>query len=450
MKRLVEILGSLKLTLALLLALAGLFALGLAVPQKAVLGKALFTQWYEQSPTLVRILDVFGLTDIHRSPLAIGLWAIFFLNLAVVMLRRVPVTLRRIRIDGEIPDPEASRGFVYRHRLPGPEPVMSPVRAFFQGRGFAVHETGGRLRAVRYRFAPVATLLFHLSFFLVAIGAIASSMTRFEGRVDLGEGEEFTGDLAQYAEPPALPLVGEPPAVSFVVEDIESEVVGKVPVAVRVHLRDRTLVRRTIEVNRPYRVGDTSFVFINLGVAPAFIVRDAVGRERFRGFIRLNVLDGRVDEFELLGLRFSARFFPDYVVDEMGNEASRSGAVGDPVLKLTAMAASGRAVSASLRPGDVMRLGPYSVELAEWRYWARLYVRAERGLAVVWVGFALAAVALVWRLVLFRREYLVAPLPDGGIVVAGRGEYYTALFEAEAQKVVRALESALTDHDGER
>lgn len=442
MKRVLELLGSLKLTLALLLALAALFAVGLLVPQKVVIQKELFEQWFRQSPTLVRVLDALGLTDVYRSPLAAGLWALFFLNLAVVMARRVPSTLRRLHVDGEIPDPEESLGFPFRQRLAAAPGELGSLTRFFEARGFMVHVADARLRAVRNRHAPLATLLFHLSFFLVAAGALASSVTRFEGKVDLGEGEEFTGDLAQYAAPPSLPRFGRPPGVRFTVEKIDSEVEGHVPVGVRVHLRDQTLVRRTIEVNRPYEVGDASFVFVNLGVAPALVLRDATGGVRFAGLMRLNVLQGRTDHFRLLGLRFSARFFPDYFVDERG-AGSRSEEMKDPVLELTAEAPSGRSVSATLRPGETMALGPYTVEFAEWRYWARLYVRAERGLWVIWTGFAVAAVALVWRLIFFRREYVAALLPGGAIALAGRGEYYRALFEEEARALARELEADL-------
>lgn len=440
MKRLLDLLGSLKLTLALLLALAGLFAVGLLVPQKAVIQKELFEQWFRQSPALVRVLDALGLTDVYASPLAAGLWALFFLNLGVVMARRVPSTLRRVRVDGEIPNPEESPGFPFRQRLTAAPGGLEDLTRFFEARGFTVHAGDARLRAVRYRHAPVATLLFHLSFFLVAAGALASSVTRFEGKVDLGEGEEFTGELAQYAAPPSLPRFGRPPRVRFTVEKIESEVMGDVPVGVRVHLRDETLVRRTIEVNRPYEVGDASFVFVNLGVAPALVLRDAAGSARFAGLMRLNVLQGRTDHFNLLGLRFTARFFPDYVADARGAR-SRSEEMKDPALELTAEAPSGRSVSATLRPGETMALGPYTVEFAEWRYWARLYVRAERGLWVIWTGFAVAAVALVWRLIFFRREYVAALLPGGGILLAGRGEYYRALFEEEARALARELEA---------
>jgi hypothetical protein len=376
---------------------------------------------------------------VYRSPLAAVLWSVFFLNLAVVMARRIPVVRARVRIDGPIPDPAAGNGFSFRQRLEGAPADVAAVAAFFRARGFAVHADGDRVRAVRNRHAPAATLLFHLSFFLVAAGALVSAATRFEGNVDLGAGEEFTGALAQYAPAPTLPRFGGAPRIRFLVEGIEQEVEGDVPVAIRVHLRDEHLLRQTIEVNRPYEVGSTSVVFRNLGIAPALVVTDAAGNERFAGFIRLNVLQDRADRFDLLGLRFTARFYPDHVRDA-GGDRSRSQDPGNPVLALTAEAPSGKSVSALLAQGERMELGPYTLTFADWRYWTRLYVRSERGLAVVWAGFALGALALVWRLLFFRREYVASVAADGEAWLAGRAEYYRALFADEALALVHALE----------
>jgi cytochrome c biogenesis protein ResB len=444
-RKLLDALASLRLTLVLLVALAALFLAGLALPQKQLLGREAYEAWQRESPGLVALLDGAGLTEIYGSWLAKGLWLLFFANLVVVMVRRVPVVRERIRIDRDVSDPRSAPGLGARRAVRLREGGAEALPAFLRGRRLALFSQGGRLRAVRYRFAPAATLAFHLSFFLIAAGGYLSAVTRFEGSVDLGVGEQFTGDPRQYAPTPRLPRWGDPPRARFVVEGIEPQFERDVPVGIRVHVRDAEMLSHVIEINRPYRVGDAAFVFRNLGVAPLLVVQDASGREVFGGYARLDVLQGRKAPLELLGQQFEAELFPEYAV-EGGQERTRSRQMLDPVLRLTLRSRTGRTVAASLHPGEAMLLGPYSVTFADWRYWVRLYVRSERGIGLLWFGFGLAAVALATRLFLYRREWVLeVERGEGGAVlhVAGRSEYYRALFDDEMDALERRLRSAL-------
>jgi hypothetical protein len=357
------------------------------------------------------------------------------------MARRLPGTVARVKMPATppkvgAPGYAAPRTIALRSGLGTGEVAHVLAR-----RGWRVLEEAGRLFAVKNRFAPLASIAFHLSFFLVAVGGATAYFTRFEGFVDLGEGEEFTGALEQYVSRPSLPRFGGPPRGTFTVERIEPLVDGETPVGVRVHLRDEALVRREIEVNRPFESGAGNFVFRNLGVAPLLIVRDAAGRELFGGWMRLDVLGGRPVALKLLGHRFEARLFPDYFRDGT-NEGSRSQQMRNPVLRLATELDTGQPVAASLHPGEWMAVGPVRVIFADWRWWTRLYVRAERGIGIVWTGFALACVAAAFRLLLYRRELLVELAPGGGgLRVTGRAEFYRVLFEDELDGVVRALEA---------
>ena len=89
MKGLLRRLGSLKLTVWILVALTIVFLSGMLIPQKTVLQRDLYLEWKESVPTLVSALDTLGLTSVYTSPVIIGLWVLFFVNLGLVMWRRV-------------------------------------------------------------------------------------------------------------------------------------------------------------------------------------------------------------------------------------------------------------------------------------------------------------------------------------------------------------------------
>jgi len=99
-----------------------------------------------------------------------------------------------------------------------------------------------------------------------------------------------------------------------------------------------------------------------------------------------------------------------------------------------------------LRPGEAARLGGYTVAFQEQRYWVRFLVRKESGIPLIWTGLALACAALCVRLGLYRREYLVAhDVAAGTLAVAGRAEYYRALFEDEFEATVARLRRAVAN-----
>jgi hypothetical protein len=70
-----RLLGSLRLTLVVIISLAALLLAGLLIPQRGVLQKELYLEWQDAHPRLVATLGLLGLTHVYKSPLAYGLWS---------------------------------------------------------------------------------------------------------------------------------------------------------------------------------------------------------------------------------------------------------------------------------------------------------------------------------------------------------------------------------------
>ena len=76
----------------------------------------------------------------------------------------------------------------------------------------------------------------------------------------------------------------------------------------------------------------------------------------------------------------------------------------------------------------------YRLEMRDMRYWVRFYVVKQRGLSILYSGFALATIGVIWRLLFYKRELLGAVREQEGarfLLVAGRSEYYKTLAEDE-------------------
>jgi len=182
-------------------------------------------------------------------------------------------------------------------------------------------------------------------------------------------------------------------------------------------------------------------VLQDLGVAPLLVVYDTVGNELDGAYVRLEVLQGKTDTFELAGHRLVARFFPDYD----GAGGTRSRAFNNPALHLRAEA---EGIEKTLRLGETLVLDSGSLRFSDLRFWVRMLVRKESGTWIVYTGFVIACIALIWRLVFYRREYVVALRRDDSqtrIDVGGRSELYRALFADEHETRMAALEHAMRD-----
>jgi cytochrome c biogenesis protein ResB len=420
----------------LIMALAVLFLLGLWLPQKGVLQYELYQQWRASHPSLVALLDTLKLTEIHVSPLALGLWAAFFINLALVTWNRIPALRAQVAVnDNKLRDPRTAAGYHHRSVLPLPfQPDFTAISQALRSSGYRVFGSAGRFYAVKNRFSPVASLLFHLSFFLLLLGGVISMYTRFTGVLGLAAGETFDGAVTGYSGAPRMPRLGSPPDARIQVLSIAPVFEANTPTGLLVRLQDEKGRVHDVDINSPYKTGHTSFVLKDLGVAPLFVVRDASGREIDGVFVKLDVLKGKEDHFELGGYQFTAVFYPDYVVRD-GNPGSASDDIKNPAFGLTIRKNGAVVGDKVVRPGETFPVGDRTLTLAEMRFWVKVMVVKEYGLEVVYAGFLLATIGLVMRLVFYRREIIGAVEVQGEgetlLVLAGRAEYYRDLAEDE-------------------
>jgi hypothetical protein len=419
-----------------------IFLLGLWIPQRSLFDQAMYEQWMKNSPQLAPLLDRTGFTHIYSSPLTIGVWGLFFINLILSMWKRIPLVRKRVSLgDENLIDP-ASPFFTARRTIKLDEENHSErIQALLKKEGFVLFGTTSFFCGVKNRYSALANPLFHLCFVLVLLGSITGIYTRFVGKISVAEGESFTGESRQYKQPLTLPLIGGLPDVGFTVNRVVPEISGKTALQLTAEITDREGKRHTIQINRPYRTGAVSCVLKKPGIAPLLILRDRDGKELDGAYLRLDVLEDKEDSFTFAGYRFKANFYADYT-KEGNREYSRSLEFKNPVLRLTAFDGERVVAVGALKVGESLDLGDRSVTFAEMPFWVLIQVVKEHGERLVYFSLFLASFALAWRLLLYRRDIVCRVEENDGrqvMTLAWRTEFYRALAEEELDKLMGKL-----------
>lgn len=439
-RKLLNYLSSLRFTILLISLLGLIFAVGLWVPQQRLL-KTIYLEWQRNSPSLVAFLDAIGLTTIYTSPITITLWLLFFLNLSLVLWQRWPIIKSRITIsEAKIADPATVGGYPFRSSYPLPADLDGDrIIGLLREKRYTVLGDAAGFYGVKNRLAPIAFMLFHLSFFLILLGGLISVYTEFIGYLDLSQGESFQGELNRYNQSPQpkMPKIGYPPSASFTVKSIVPYVVRNTPTGISVLLVDSRGKTHEVDINRPYSIEHTSFVFKHLGVSPLFVLKDPSGTVSGGAYFKLDVLQRKPDRFALGPFTYTATFYPDYVLED-GKRATRSMEFNNPMFFI-AVERDGKKIAEGLVPKNgTLEFAGYRLEMRDMPFWVRFYVVKQRGLSILYAGFAIATIGVIWRLLFYRREIVGAVREQDGVrclVVAGRSEYYKSLAEDEFTKL---------------
>ena len=429
--------SSLKLTAVLLTTLGLIFLAGQWIPQKMLLKQELYEQWRQGKPGLVAVLESLQFTEIYASPLTLLVWGLFFINLSTVMFKRIGFISKRIALPaGDEPLP-ATAGFPYQARVKLLKADPAELYRGLEQKGFRVVPAVDGFIAIKNRYAPVATMLFHLSFYLILTGTVISIYTKFSGSANIAEGESFAGELTEYVSPPLLPKIGSRPDLKFTVLKVTPEVEGITSTSLAVTIRDAAGRNREIRINKPFKQGAVSAVVKNLGVAPLFILSRG-GVELDGAFVKLDVLKGKTDRFTIGTYTVLARYYPDYEMVN-GEAGSKSEEFRNPALHLKVLIGEQHVAEGTLQPGGALAIGDEQLELRDIPFWVGFFVIGEHGLPVLYTGFMLGLVGLCWRFGAYRRELVGRWQGDGSVLVAGRADFYRSLTVEEFEAMFQSM-----------
>ena len=430
----------------LLISMGGMFLLSFILPQKDLLKKQDYLQMKAGSPVFFSILETLGLHEVYTSPVTLTLWFFFFLNLTLVMRQRIPLVMKRVECHpARTEDPRSASSYQARVTVSLPQEKIYSVENVLTKAGYRFSGTADSFYAVKNRLSPLATLLFHFSFFLILLAGIVTTYTKFVGYLDLGIGESFHGELARYKGSPRMPKIGTPPSAVFIIESVQPQVDQNVATGLVVGVRDNQGRLHYADINHPYKTGATAFLVNDLGVAPLVVIEDANGRELDGAYVKLDVIKGKKDRFRLSGYEIEARYFSDHVVIN-GVDETASDSFSNPALRLE-VSKNGQVIDAkTLKAGESLEIEGNRLVLREMPFWVRFLVVKQHGDWIAYGGFILATLALCWRLLWYRREIIGAVETAGTVTMlhlAGRSEFYRTHSSKELDRIAQLLQGTI-------
>ncbi len=433
MKRLWRFLASIRTTVVLMILVALLLLATVVVPQRAVVGEAVVDRIAAAGGVQGFLLGPLGLGALATSPLFIAVLALFYVNLAAVMIDRLPSTIGKMRV--RPPTPAALEQWVASPRAiegtaRGAVDVAGIV-ANLRGFGYRPQRvTSSSLYAVKHRYAAVGFLLFHASFFFLCAGGLLIWTTRFVGEMRVVEGQSADAKNARVLRHrPA----GGIPELAFTLDRMAPSFDRGEATDLRAAIRfDAT---RPVEawVNHPATRGSWSLLVNDVGLAPVLWLQD----QRGFGIDRVAV---PVDRTAPVMVPLAAGVVRVEVLPRRRGEAfpSREALATLPI-EVVIREGEKEVFRGTLRPGEGALLPGGRVVLTELRYWAGIKLISERGGALLILGFALATIGATWRLLLHRRDLVIA-WSGRSFRLAGHGEWFADRDRRELMLIAETLE----------
>lgn len=443
MKRFIEIIGSRRFAIWMLVVTTAIILLSNLLPKPYVLTEKELEALRKDRPFVYALSERYNVARVTQSPPFIAVVVFLFLSVTACTAKR---TKRFLERDGtSVPPPASSIRTRFSIGVKDAAMAEDLIKGILGKRwNVLINEEEGK----RIVYARKGTngfwgsVAFHAGMCIVLVGALISAMTRYNGRLVLAEG-----------------LAGEPykilggltkeernwfPVREMMMGSFRPEYKGPFPVDYKADIMYTDLnglVRKeSVRVNEPLRVQQYQFILTRYGFAPRFILKDSMGNIISDDVIILVVITPeKEDSFRALNgqMEVRVRFYPDFYMDK-GIPRSRSRFPGNPTFSANVLM-KGRTLGSGLIPiGGALNLGGYSLEFKDLHYWAQLDVSRDSGLPLIMAGFFVIIAGLSMRLLLNERAFW-AIISGNELAVGGRSSYFPALFEEELKRLAEEI-----------
>ena len=400
------------------------------------------------SISYVLILAVFGLLVEPRWLVILSgllpfqlLYALFFLNLILVGIRRVPAVIQQCQT-AELPQ-TAEKLSRFKHATPiqGSGFRVQEFKHYLQRRGYQVRVGQGAgdtargtqpatlLYASSGRFSPIGNLLFHASFLLILLGTVTNVLYRFEGVAIIAEGRPFSGGKAEYrtiggAAGAALP------EVDFDVETIAADFWDGRLFFTRLEAQLLHRGGRDIaKLSSAVQVGNAAVTIAGYGYVPKYELKNKAGQIVDQAYVMLNIFaPGSEDSFQVRGYphKIFISFYPDHA-QVNGKIVNQSMNPVNPAYFIRVLRGRIPVYTGFVKPGEWADYDGLSISFPSYVKSGDFQIVRNPGHPFIWIAFIMMGAGLVWKLFFYRKEVALWQDDAGRTWLAGHFGYYPKL-----------------------
>jgi len=414
------------------------------IPQSDIMPAEQFADWSASQPALSSLAIAVGLDHIFTTPFFYGVVILLVVNLLACTLRRVlrhPWRDRKIRVPRKRP---ASAVGVRLSASPADlERMLTDGESLIR-----LESDEGRTLYARTSgiYGFIGSVVLHLALVLVVIGGVVSALTSFKGEMVLTEGQSVSDGIEAYTAVSQLPrfgagfgdfAIGLDHMEFTYADDTIVEAVAHMTVA-----KGQDVDDRETRVNYPLRVDGKSFLLFDGGHAVQLSILSP-GREILMdSYVNLGekTQEGFADSVEIDDFVIEVRTTADVAALDAGLHVPAL-VLKDPAAWIIVSRDGVVVGDAILRPGEELEVEDHVVLVGDIRLWNRFLVRADKGLPILYIAFALALLGAAMRFLDPDRYVVVEVTADaGGSQVAAWGrDRYTRSRTVEVDRILERL-----------
>jgi cytochrome c biogenesis protein len=443
LNRLWQFFKSVKLTVVLLLTLAGTSVIGTLIPQNQA-PSAYFNSF---GPFLYRLFHVLGIFDMYHSWWFQGFMVMLALNIIVCSIDRLSATWKIIFVKAPVFRRARFQKTAARQVFTDPRPPdqLVPIVRDQMARAFGrirheEQDDGYRLYAERWRWSRLGVYGVHLSVVLLLAGGLIGSIFGFEGSVSIAEGESATAiRLRQSGLARDLDFTIR--CDKFTVSFYDTGAPREFRSDLTIIEQGREVLKKAIIVNDPLHYKGISIFQSSYGTLPArgatlvFTSKETGMRYPVPVKIGDKVdIPEQLGTFVLEGFRSDARFRGHPVGDAFaGRLVPLNGGEGKEILLPLHFPSFDR-----MRQGDVV----VSVEKLEQGYYTGLQVSRDPGVWVVYTGFVLMLVGCFITFFMAHQQICLEVTPHASgstVTVSGKANKNPLGMERKVERLAVRL-----------
>jgi cytochrome c biogenesis protein len=361
-----------------------------------------------------RVLDTLGLFSIFSSIWFKAITVLLTTSILACSVHRAPLLWRLAK------HPRTRKGETFFTHAPlradllaatGPVQAMERVREVFRSRHFRTisdpDENGLNLYADRFRWGPAGTVIAHLSFVVILLGAVLSATTGFkntqftapvDSRVAVGHGTDLSVETKAFSD--SYYPDGSP-------RDYASDLV--------LYKNGVVVQRKTVRVNQPMRYDGVAFYQSFFGVAAAMQVKDSAGKTLYNQGVPLEFTSD--DGTHSIGqFAIPAKGLSIYVIGAASGQVDPNIQAGQIQLEIHQAGTKDPIATEVISQGKPTTIAGQQYTFERTRQFTGLIVARDRGADIVWVGSTLLVLGIV--MVFFfphRRVWVrIRTSPEGG------------------------------------